>query len=173
MVADRNRRDHDRAATASRLVAETWVRSATHFTPKKFFTQDGRFSMRVPYRPPCPARASSASFPFFGVNPVLITPEGAEIEGAGEGLLAIKGPWPSTIRGVVGDYDRYVSTYFPIEGEEHGYYLTGDGCRRDKDGYYWIPGRVDDVINSSGHRIGTAEVESAVVLHPDVAEAAV
>jgi len=118
-------------------------------------------------------KPGSATFPFFGVQPVLITPEGKEIDGAGEGLLAIKGPWPSTIRGVVGDYDRYVSTYFPIEGEESGYYLTGDGCRRDEDGYIWITGRVDDVINSSGHRIGTAEVESAVVLHPDVAEAAV
>ena len=85
-----------------------------------------------------------ASRPFFGVQPVVITPEGKEIEGACEGLLAIKGPWPSTIRGVVGDYDRYVSTYFPIDG----FYLTGDGCRRDEDGYIWITGRVDDVINS-------------------------
>ena len=76
---------------------------------------------------------------------------------------------PSTIRDVLGDYDRYRTTYFPVEG----YYLTGDGARRDADGYYWITGRVDDVINVSGHRIGTAEVESAVVLHPNVAEAAV
>ena len=89
-----------------------------------------------------------ASRPFFGVQPCIITPEGKEIEGACEGLLAIKGPWPSTIRDVLGDYDRYVSTYFPIEGEEQGYYLTGDGCRRDEDGYYWITGRVDDVINT-------------------------
>ena len=113
--------------------------------------------------------------PFFGIEPVLITPEGKEITGnPAEGLLAIKSPWPSTIRDVLGDYDRYVSTYFPIESPEgKGYYLTGDGCRRDEDGYYWITGRVDDVINSSGHRIGTAEVESAAVLHPDVAEAAV
>mmetsp|Transcript_37920 Transcript_37920/g.100825 ORF Transcript_37920/g.100825 Transcript_37920/m.100825 type:complete len:293 (+) Transcript_37920:3-881(+) len=118
-------------------------------------------------------KPGSATFPFFGVQPVLITPDGVEIDGPGEGLLAIKGAWPSTIRAVVGDYDRYVSTYFPIEGEDAGYYLTGDGCRRDADGYYWITGRVDDVINSSGHRIGTAEVESAVVLHPDVSEAAV
>jgi len=110
-----------------------------------------------------------ASRPFFGVQPCVITPDGTEIEGACEGLLAIKGAWPSTIREVLGDYDRYVSTYFPIDG----FYLTGDGCRRDEDGYYWITGRVDDVINTSGHRIGTAEVESAIVLHPDVAEAAV
>ena len=115
-----------------------------------------------------------ASRPFFGIQPVLLTPEGVEKEGATEGLLAIKGPWPSTIRDVLGDYERYVSTYFPIEGPDgQGYYLTGDGARRDEDGYIWITGRVDDVINSSGHRIGTAEVESAIVLHPDVAEAAV
>jgi len=110
-----------------------------------------------------------ASLPFFGVQPVLITPEGVELEGATSGLLAIKGPWPSTIRDVLGDYERFQTTYFPIDG----YYLTGDGARRDEDGYIWITGRVDDVINSSGHRIGTAEVESAMVLHPDVAEAAV
>jgi acetyl-CoA synthetase len=103
-----------------------------------------------------------ASLPFFGVQPTVITPEGKEIEGACEGLLAVKGAWPSTIRDVLGDYERYVSTYFPIEGPDgQGYYLTGDGARRDEDGYIWITGRVDDVINSSGHRIGTAEVESA------------
>jgi acetyl-CoA synthetase len=114
-------------------------------------------------------KPGSATLPFFGVEPVVITPEGVEKEGACEGLLAIKGAWPSTIRGVVGDYERYRTTYFPIDG----FYLTGDGCRRDEDGYYWITGRVDDVINTSGHRIGTAEVESAVVLHENVAEAAV
>jgi len=115
------------------------------------------------------AKPGSATFPFFGVQPAIITREGEELHGEAEGLLAIKAPWPSTIREVLGDYERMVSTYFPI----NGYYLTGDGCRRDKDGYYWITGRVDDVINVSGHRIGTAEVESAVVLHPNVAEAAV
>ena len=108
--------------------------------------------------------------PFFGIEPVLITPEGKEITGnPAEGLLAIKSPWPSTIRDVLGDYERYRTTYFPIEG----FYLTGDGARRDADGDIQITGRVDDVINVSGHRIGTAEVESAAVLHPDVAEAAV
>ena len=112
----------------------------------------------------------SATYPFFGVQPCLITPEGKEIEGnPAEGLLAIKAPWPSTIRGVVGDYDRYVSTYFPL----NGFYLTGDGARRDADGAYTITGRVDDVVNVAGHRIGTAEVESALVLHPKVSEAAV
>mmetsp|Transcript_10039 Transcript_10039/g.32929 ORF Transcript_10039/g.32929 Transcript_10039/m.32929 type:complete len:701 (-) Transcript_10039:274-2376(-) len=107
--------------------------------------------------------------PFFGVQPAVINEQGEEKEGACEGLLAIKAAWPSTIRDVFGDYERYQQTYFPIPG----FYLTGDGCRRDEDGHYWITGRVDDVINVSGHRIGTAEVESAVVLHPNVAEAAV
>jgi len=110
-----------------------------------------------------------ASLPFFGVEPVVLTADGTVLEGPAEGLLAIKSPWPSTIRDVLGDYERYQTTYFPVDG----YYMTGDGCRRDADGYYWITGRVDDVINSSGHRIGTAEVESAIVLHPNVAEAAV
>merc|ERR1719326_840608 len=107
--------------------------------------------------------------PFFGIDPVIIDAEGNIKEGATEGLLAIRSPWPSTIRDVLGDYERFQTTYFPIDG----YYLTGDGARRDEDGYIWITGRVDDVINTSGHRIGTAEVESAMVLHPDVAEAAV
>jgi len=119
-------------------------------------------------------KPGSATRPFFGVQPVLLTPEGVEIEGEGEGLLAIKAAWPSTIRDVLGDYERKVNTYFPVEGPDgQGYYLTGDGARRDADGYYWITGRVDDVINTSGHRIGTAEVESALVLHPLVSEAAV
>merc|ERR1719326_2772448 len=107
--------------------------------------------------------------PFFGIDPVIIDAEGNIKEGATEGLLAIRSPWPSTIRDVLGDYERFQTTYFPIDG----YYLTGDGARRDEDGYIWITGRVDDVINTSGHRIGTAEVESAVVLHEKVAEAAV
>ena len=115
-------------------------------------------------------KPGSATLPFFGVQPALITEKGEVLEGETEGLLAIKAAWPSTIREVLGDYERKVQTYFPIDG---GFYLTGDGARRDADGYYWITGRVDDVVNVAGHRIGTAEVESAVVLHPDVAEAAV
>ena len=119
-------------------------------------------------------KPGSATRPFFGVQPVLLTPEGVEIEGEGEGLLAVRQAWPSTIRDVLGDYERKVNTYFPVEGPDGvGYYMTGDGARRDADGYFWITGRVDDVINTSGHRIGTAEVESALVLHPLVAEAAV
>ena len=115
-------------------------------------------------------KPGSATRPFFGVQPVLLDPEGAEIEGAGEGLLMIKASWPSQIRSIYGDHQRFIDTYF---NAYPGYYFTGDGARRDEDGYYWITGRVDDVLNISGHRMGTAEVESALVLHKDIAEAAV
>ena len=111
-----------------------------------------------------------ATAPFFGVEPLLLDGEGKIIEGPGEGNLAIKSSWPSQIRGVYGDMERFKETYFSAFP---GYYFTGDGARRDGDGHYWITGRVDDVLNVSGHRMGTAEVESAMVLHPDVAEAAV
>jgi acetyl-CoA synthetase len=115
-------------------------------------------------------KPGSATLPFFGIEPVLLDGEGNEITGAGEGNLAIKASWPSQIRTVYGDHERMVQTYFSTYP---GYYFTGDGARRDEDGYYWITGRVDDVLNVSGHRMGTAEVESALVLHPAVAEAAV
>ncbi|WP_374415842.1 acetate--CoA ligase [Ectopseudomonas oleovorans] len=115
-------------------------------------------------------KPGSATRPFFGVQPVLLDEQGKEISGAGAGVLAIKASWPSQIRSVYGDHQRMVDTYFK---PYPGYYFTGDGARRDEDGYYWITGRVDDVINVSGHRIGTAEVESALVLHDAVAEAAV
>lgn len=115
-------------------------------------------------------KPGSATVPFFGVQPVLLDAEGKEIIGAGEGNLCIKIAWPSQIRTVFGDHQRCVDTYYSTYP---GYYFTGDGARRDADGYYWITGRVDDVINVSGHRMGTAEVESALVLHDKVAEAAV
>ncbi|BAN50627.1 acetate--CoA ligase [Metapseudomonas resinovorans] len=115
-------------------------------------------------------KPGSATRPFFGVQPVLLDDKGKEIDGAGSGVLAIKASWPSQIRSIYGDHKRMVDTYFAAYP---GYYFTGDGARRDEDGYYWITGRVDDVINVSGHRIGTAEVESALVLHDAVAEAAV
>ncbi len=111
-----------------------------------------------------------ATVPFFGVEPVLLDGDGKIVEGPGEGNLAIKSSWPSQIRGVYGDMKRYQETYFSAFP---GYYFTGDGARRDEDGHYWITGRVDDVLNVSGHRMGTAEVESALVLHPSIAEAAV
>ncbi|MBV6494829.1 MAG: Acetyl-coenzyme A synthetase [Turneriella sp.] len=115
-------------------------------------------------------KPGSATLPFFGVQPVLVDGDGNELKGEAEGNLCMRFPWPSLMRGVYGDPDRFFQTYFSTF---KGYYFSGDGCRRDKDGYYWITGRVDDVINVSGHRMGTAEVESALVLHPKVAEAAV
>jgi len=115
-------------------------------------------------------KPGSATLPFFGVEPELLDNEGNVIEGEGEGLLAIKRSWPSQIRGVYGDQQRFKDTYF---SNFDGYYFTGDGAKRDADGYYWITGRVDDVLNVSGHRMGTAEIESALVLHKDVSEAAV
>ncbi|CAM3095110.1 acetate--CoA ligase [Pseudomonas floridensis] len=111
-----------------------------------------------------------ATSPLFGVQPVLLDEQGKELDGPGSGLLAIKASWPGQIRSVYGDPQRMIDTYFK---PYPGYYFTGDGARRDADGDYWITGRVDDVINVSGHRIGTAEVESALVLHDNIAEAAV
>jgi len=115
-------------------------------------------------------KPGSATLPFFGIEPCLIDDKGNEIEGAGEGSLCFKRPWPGQMRTVFGDHERFKNTYFQTYPS---LYFSGDGARRDKDGYYWITGRVDDVINVSGHRMGTAEVESALVLHNDVAESAV
>jgi acetyl-CoA synthetase len=115
-------------------------------------------------------KPGSATFPFFGVDLALLNEDGSEIEGPGAGYLVIKSSWPSQIRSVYGDHQRMIDTYF---SNYPGYYFTGDGARRDEDGYYWITGRVDDVLNVSGHRMGTAEVESALVLHEKIAEAAV
>ncbi|RDZ26428.1 acetate--CoA ligase [Lysobacter silvisoli] len=115
-------------------------------------------------------KPGSATKPFFGVQPALVDANGAALEGAAEGNLVLLDSWPGQMRTVYGDHNRFIETYFKTYP---GSYFTGDGCRRDADGYYWITGRVDDVINVSGHRIGTAEVESALVLHPKVAEAAV
>ena len=119
-----------------------------------------------------PTKPGSATKPFFGVQPVLLDPQtGAEIaETEASGVLAIGDSWPGQMRTIFGDHDRFVDTYF---SQYKGFYFTGDGCRRDADGYYWITGRVDDVINVSGHRMGTAEVESALVAHASVSEAAV
>jgi len=115
-------------------------------------------------------KPGSATKPFFGVQPQLVDGDGKILDGATEGNLCITDSWPGQMRSVYGDHDRFELTYFSTY---HGKYFTGDGCRRDEDGYYWITGRVDDVINVSGHRMGTAEVESALVAHPKVAEAAV
>ncbi|MFN3170506.1 MAG: acetate--CoA ligase [Hyphomicrobiales bacterium] len=115
-------------------------------------------------------KPGSATRPFFGVQPALVDAEGQILDGATEGNLVILDSWPGQMRTVYGDHERFVQTYFSTY---KGMYFTGDGCRRDEDGYYWITGRVDDVINVSGHRMGTAEVESALVAHPKVSEAAV
>jgi acetyl-CoA synthetase len=117
-----------------------------------------------------PTKPGSATLPFFGVKPVMLTAEGKRIDGPGSGVLCIEEPWPGIMRTVYGAHDRFKEMYF---SNYKGLYFTGDGCRRDEDGYYWITGRVDDVINVSGHRMGTAEVESALVSHAKVAEAAV
>ncbi|MFJ3484693.1 acetate--CoA ligase [Pseudomonas sp. NPDC090202] len=126
--------------------------------------------MLTPLVSTSPLKPGCAMQPMFGVQPVLLDDKGKELQGATSGLLAIKASWPGQIRSVYGDRQRMVDTYFK---PYPGYYFTGDGARRDEDGHYWITGRVDDVINVSGHRIGTAEVESALVLHDSVAEAAV
>ncbi|ATD66196.1 MULTISPECIES: acetate--CoA ligase [Luteimonas] len=115
-------------------------------------------------------KPGSATLPFFGVQPALVDADGTVLEGAAAGNLVITDSWPGQMRSVYGDHQRFIDTYFKAYP---GSYFTGDGCRRDEDGYYWITGRVDDVINVSGHRIGTAELESALVLHAKVAEAAV
>ena len=115
-------------------------------------------------------KPGSATRPFFGVSPMLVDNEGAELSGAASGNLCITDSWPGQMRTVYGDHKRFIETYF---SQYPGFYFTGDGCRRDADGYYWITGRVDDVLNISGHRLGTAEVESALVAHGQVAEAAV
>jgi acetyl-CoA synthetase len=115
-------------------------------------------------------KPGSAGRPFFGIEPQLVGPDGETLEGAASGNLCIARSWPGQMRSVYGDHDRFVSTYFSTY---KGKYFTGDGCRRDEDDYYWITGRVDDVLNISGHRLGTAEIESALVSHPKVAEAAV
>ena len=115
-------------------------------------------------------KPGSASRPFFGVEPVILDDDGKEVPQGEKGKLCIKKPWPGMLRTTYGDHERFVQTYFSTY---KGYYFTGDGCRIDEDGDYWLLGRVDDVINVSGHRMGTAEVESALVSHPAVAEAAV
>ena len=117
-----------------------------------------------------PTKPGSATLPFFGIQPVIVDNEGKELQGKCEGNLCMVDAWPGMMRTLYKDHKRFVNTYFSTF---KGKYFTGDGCKRDEDGYYWITGRVDDVINVSGHRLGTAEVESALVLHSKVSEAAV
>ncbi|WKX99449.1 hypothetical protein Q1695_014381 [Nippostrongylus brasiliensis] len=126
--------------------------------------------MLTPLPGATPAKPGSATFPFFGVSPVLLDAEGKVIEGPGEGNLCFDRAWPGMLRTVYGHHARFVQTYF---APYNGYYYTGDGARRDADGYLWITGRVDDLMNVSGHLLSTAEIESALMAHPKIAEAAV
>ncbi|MFA6122553.1 MAG: acetate--CoA ligase [Sphingomonas sp.] len=139
-------------------IVDTWWQTETGGT------------MITPLPGATPLKPGSASRPMFGVQPRLLDNDGRTVEGAGEGCLVITGSWPGQMRTVWGDDERFFQTYFTTFP---GVYFTGDGCRRDADGYYWITGRIDDVINVSGHRMGTAEIESALVAHAKVAEAAV
>jgi acetyl-CoA synthetase len=117
-----------------------------------------------------PTKPGSATLPFFGIDPVIVDEAGNEVGPNVGGKLIVRKPWPSMLRTIYGDKERFKKTYW---GEFKGSYLTGDGARRDKDGYFWIVGRIDDVLNVAGHRLGTSEIESALVSHPMVAEAAV
>lgn len=139
-------------------IVDTWWQTETGGT------------MIVPLPGATDMKPGAGSHPFFGIEPALVDADGNELEGATDGNLIIKGSWPGQMRTVYGDHQRFADTYFSAYP---GNYFTGDGCRRDEDGFYWITGRVDDVINVSGHRMGTAEVESALVSHDAVAEAAV
>jgi acetyl-CoA synthetase len=150
---------HDVVGEGRSAVVDTWWQ-----------TETGGI-MITPLPGATPTKPGSATFPFFGVEPVLVDDEGRRLEGDGvRGNLCLARPWPGMARTLYGDHQRFQETYY---GRFPGLYFTGDGCRRDEDGYYWITGRVDDVLNVSGHRLGTAEVESALVAHDAVAEAAV
>ena len=149
---------HDVVGDAKLPIVDTWWQTETGGV--MITTLPGAHGMKP----------GSAGRPFFGIQPQLVDNEGGVLEGATSGNLCITHSWPGQARTIYGDHDRFAQTYFSTY---KGKYFTGDGCRRDEDGYYWITGRVDDVINVSGHRMGTAEVESALVLHDLVAEAAV
>ncbi len=150
---------HDKVGQGRCAVVDTWWQ-----------TETGGILI-TPLPGATPTKPGSATLPFFGIEPVLVDEAGTELEGNGvSGNLCLKRSWPGQARTIYGDHSRFRETYF---ARFPGLYFTGDGCRRDEDGYYWITGRVDDVLNVSGHRLGTAEIESALVAHPAVAEAAV
>jgi len=149
---------HNVVGDGKRPIVDTWWQ-----------TETGGI-MITPLPGAIPTKPGSATLPFFGVKPVVVDGEGHPLEGAVEGNLCIADSWPGQARTLYGDHQRFGQTYFSTF---KGRYFTGDGVRRDEDGYYWITGRVDDVINVSGHRLGTAEIESALVAHTLVAEAAV
>jgi acetyl-CoA synthetase len=139
-------------------IADTWWQTETGM------------HMITPLPGATPTKPGTATLPFFGVDAAIVDRDGKELGPNQGGLLVIRKPWPSMLRGIFNDPDRYVKQYW---SDVKGMYFTGDGARRDSDGYFWIMGRVDDVLNVSGHRLGTAEIESALVSHPSVAEAAV
>jgi acetyl-CoA synthetase len=150
---------HDVVGDGRCAVVDTWWQTET----------GGILITPLPGATPC--KPGSATLPFFGIRPVLVDEQGKELPGNDvSGNLCLRGTWPGQARTIYGDHQRFKETYF---SQYPGLYFTGDGCRRDKDGYYWITGRVDDVLNVAGHRLGTAEIESALVAHPAVAEAAV
>ena len=149
---------HDVVGNKKCPVIDTWWQTETGAT------------LISPIAGTTPLKPGSATLPFFGIEPIIVDNDGKELHGSCEGNLCIKSSWPGMMRTVYNDHKRFEETYF---SSFEGKYFTGDGCKRDKDGYFWITGRVDDVINVSGHRLGTAEVESALVLHQKVAEAAV
>ena len=149
---------HETVGNGNCQVIDTWLQTET----------GGH--MITPLPGATPLKPGSACKPFFGIEPALVDQEGKEIEGSAEGILIIKQDWPGMMRTIWGDHERFMQTYLSVYP---GNYFTGDGARRDEDGYYWITGRVDDVLNVSGHRLGTAEIESALVLHKAVAEAAI
>ncbi len=150
---------HDVIGAGRCALVDTWWQTET----------GGILITPLPGATPC--KPGSATLPFFGVKPVLVDDEGNVLEGNGvSGNLCLATPWPGQSRTIWGDHERFKQTYFSAFP---GLYFTGDGCRRDEDGYYWITGRVDDVLNVSGHRLGTAEIESALVAHESIAEAAV
>jgi len=150
---------HDVVGDRRCAVVDTWWQTET----------GGILISALPGATPC--KPGSATFPLPGVHPVLVDDQGKEIQGNGvSGNLCLRGSWPGQARSIWGDHDRFRKTYFSTFP---GLYFTGDGCRRDEDGYHWITGRVDDVLNVAGHRLGTAEIESALVAHEFCAEAAV
>src|SRR5438270_884349 len=148
----------------------TTIMSASNAARRRYLVADrNRRDSDNPIPGATPLKPGSATRPFFGVKPVIVDNNGKVVDGPGEGNLCIANAWPGIMRTVFGDHRRFVQTYF---SDFTGLYFTGDGARRDEDGFYWLTGRVDDVINVAGHRLGTAELDSALVAHPGVAVAA-
>src|ERR1044071_8969820 len=160
----------DAALLRCRAGHRRWRRQASDRIVDTWWQTETGGILITPIPGATPLKPGSATRPFFGVEPVIVDGDGKPLDGVAEGNLCLARSWPGQMRTVYGDHKRFVETYFSTF---KGLYFTGDGARRDADGFYWITGRVDDVINVAGHRLGTAEIESALVAHPKVAEAAV